>query len=140
MSVESERAAYDRRQRENDFQRELGRAGTGNPFNPGNIQGRAERENARTTWQRTEPKRAAQFPSANKESTPRGKFCALVGILVAIIGAYWTNHHVSHDLFQTVFGGAVAGAIGYVAALIITSPLVWGLGLITLVVYFFLTH
>jgi len=106
----------------------------------GNLQGQAERDNARRLWAWRKESDKPTRPSARTEETPRQKFCGFVAVIAFLLGLYVTNQQISNGPLQTFVGGLIAAAAAYIGALLITSPAVWGLAFFALIGYYFVHH
>jgi hypothetical protein len=127
MSVESERAAYDRQQQENELQRQLGSVGAGNPFNHHNQLAQSEVELSRQRWAWTREKKPKAIVRQKSGETLRQKFIGTMFVIAFLLGmVYFNDLHPNQMTAIVLF--------------LLTSPVVWGLAIIAGIVAFYLHH
>jgi hypothetical protein len=140
MSVESERAAYDRQQKENELQRQLGSSGAGNPFNYHNQLGRSEVELSRQRWAWTREKKPKPTVTRPTGSTLRKNFIGTMSVIAFLIAMGYFNDLHPQQMFACALFGVAAAGVTAITLFLLTSPVVWGLAIIAGIVAFYLHH
>lgn len=140
MSVESERAAYDRQQQENELQRQLGSVGAGNPFNHHNQLARSEVELSRQRWAWAREKKPKTTVTRTGGESLRQKFIGTMSVIAFLIGMGYFNDLHPNQMFACALFGAVVAVVTAIVLFLLTSPVVWGLAIIAGIVVFYLHH